>query len=98
MLDFAGRFVSIHQDAENDGPIEVIPTVHDTIEMDHEALEAITTRYGGRYIRCDDLAPERPEARGPINSGMAQHLTELSANPNIPTNLTHKGGQLAAVA
>src|SRR5260370_42540972 len=74
MLDFAGRFVSIHQDAEYDGPIEVIPTVHDTIEMDHEALEAITTRYAGRYIRWDDLAPGRPEARGAITSGRARPL------------------------
>jgi hypothetical protein len=98
MLDFAGRFVGLHQDAENGSPIQVIPAVHDALEMDHEALEAIATRYDGRYIRCDDLAPVRLEARGPINSGMAEHLVQLCANRNMPIRLTEEDGQVVAVA
>jgi hypothetical protein len=98
LLDFAERFVLLHQEAENDSPTQVIPAVHDAIEMDHEALDAIATRYGGRYIRCDDLASKMPEARTPINLGMAQHLVQLCANRNMPLRLVEEDGQIVAVA
>ncbi len=98
LLDFARGIIRLHHESKDDGSIEVIPAVYDSIEMDHEALDAIATRYGGRYIRCDDLAPNEYESRGPINQQMAQYLLQLCTNRNMPISFVEDGDRVVAVA
>jgi hypothetical protein len=98
LLDFSARFVRLHSEGEADKPVEVFPAVHDAIEMDHDALNAIAERYGGRYIRCDDLAPEDHQATAPINQPMAQYLMQLCASRNMPIKFVENDGRVVAFA
>lgn len=98
LLDFASRVIRLHYETNEDGSTEVIPVVHDSIEMDHDALGAIAARYGGRYIRCDDSAPEDNEPIGPINQAMAQYLSQLCADRNMPIRFVEENHQIVALA
>lgn len=98
LLEFARKFVRLHQDAEPLGEIEVLPAVDDSIEMDHEALGSIAARYGGVYIRCDDLAVDEVRPLGPLNHAMAQHLVELCAQRNMRVSFLEEDGVVVAIA
>src|SRR4051812_25703348 len=94
LLELARKIVLEHQAREEGDAVVVIPAVHDAIDLDHEALDKIAARYGGRYLRCDDFAPELIKARGPINHGIAHNLVQLCAARNMPIDIEERDGQV----
>lgn len=92
------RSIVLHHQRQSDGGVQVLPTVHDAVDPDHEALDAIVSRYGGRYIRCDDAAPEWTPPRGPLNTPLAVHITELCSSRNLPITISDEGGPVVVTA
>lgn len=98
LLELAQRIVLQHERHLPEDPVLVLPSVHDAMETDHPALEAIVARYGGRYIRCDDEAGELHQARAPINHAMAEHVAQLCANRGLQVTVEDGGGRVTVTA
>jgi hypothetical protein len=98
LLDLARNIVAKHQRDDDDCAPLVIPTIHDSVDVDHEALEAIVARYGGVYLRCDDAAVSEHRARGPINQTIADHLKQLCAARNMPIQVLERNENVIVTA
>lgn len=98
LLELARSVVLLHEQREPGESVLVLPAVHDAIETDHLALEAIVSRYGGRYIRCDDDGAELHQARGPIHQVMAKHISELSEQRNLAITFHENDGRVTVAA
>jgi hypothetical protein len=98
LLDLTRSIVRQHQRTDNNEAVIVLPTVHDSVDIEHDALGAIIARYGGTYLRCDDAAPEPHRARGPINHTMASHLKELCAARNMPITVSEHDNYVGVTA
>lgn len=98
LLELAQGIVNQHQRAlEDDSSTLVLPVVHDRVELDHDVLEAVATRYGGKYLRCDISAIEE-DVQGPINISMAEHLRQLCASRGLPIRISERNGQVVVTA
>jgi hypothetical protein len=84
LLAFMEKILSRHyQDVEKQ-QLSILPAVHDMLEMDYSAIEAIVQRYGGGYLRCDgEKTTDKGVVAGSINSNIANYLTELCASRNM---------------
>jgi hypothetical protein len=93
LLQFMEKVVVEDARDSIDRPVAVLPAVHDSIEMDHDAIQAIITRYGGSYLRCDAAAPPSI-VKGPINGVAANFLTQLCRAHNIKVVFTESNGEI----
>jgi hypothetical protein len=98
LLELTRSIVLRHQRTEDDEAVAVLPTVHDAVDIDHDALSAIASRYGGTYLRCDDSAPEPHHARSPINHTIAEHLKQLCAARNMPITISEQDSRVVVTA
>lgn len=84
LLELMEKVLTRHTRDSRDESIAVIPAIHDALDMDHNALNAIVQRYGGIYLRCDDELPlDQAPALAPVNVPLAQYLTELCASRGL---------------
>jgi hypothetical protein len=91
LLQFMRRVVTEDARGAADPPLVILPAVHDAMETDHDAIQAIIERYSGSYLRCDNAA-SAVAVKGPINAVAAEYLRQLCRSRNMNVVFSESNG------